>query len=272
MTAPLPLFPDGVPPDREPTNATVILPPPSAPLDVARVLLERRTDEVGRLLLRKWRGDWATYIGPHWCVEDPEAVRKWLYEQTESALYKEKVRAGYEEVPWSPDKGKIDRLLDAMAAVCLLDEAIDAPAWLPSGKSAAGYVPCINGLVDVSTPADHPADPGVLRAHLHPIYVQPQRGRTCRVVEFLRTLWPPVPAPPDCPGHVVSGVLQRCTGLHDAEEIRTLRQWFGYVLSGRLDLQKMCLVIGPPRSGKGTIARILRDLWVWRTARPRRLR
>lgn len=43
----------------------------------------------------------------------------------------------------------------------------------------------------------------------------------------------------------------------DPDSIETLQEWFGYVISGRTDLQKMLLVIGPPRTGKGTIARTL---------------
>lgn len=47
---------------------------------------------------------------------------------------------------------------------------------------------------------------------------------------------------------------------HDPDTVTTLRQWFGYVLSGRTDLQKMLLVIGPPRSGKGVLAHVLTQL------------
>jgi putative DNA primase/helicase len=39
-----------------------------------------------------------------------------------------------------------------------------------------------------------------------------------------------------------------------------LQEWFGYVLSGRTDLHKVLLLIGPTRSGKGTIARVLTAL------------
>src|SRR5262249_9626887 len=47
---------------------------------------------------------------------------------------------------------------------------------------------------------------------------------------------------------------------HDAEAIDALQEWFGYVLSPATRLQKMLLLVGPPRSGKGTIARILAEL------------
>jgi putative DNA primase/helicase len=39
-----------------------------------------------------------------------------------------------------------------------------------------------------------------------------------------------------------------------------LQEYFGYVLSGRLDMQKMLLLVGPIRGGKGTIARMLTAL------------
>lgn len=37
------------------------------------------------------------------------------------------------------------------------------------------------------------------------------------------------------------------------EEYRLLRQWFGYLLSGSKDQQKALVLVGPTRSGKGTI-------------------
>lgn len=42
----------------------------------------------------------------------------------------------------------------------------------------------------------------------------------------------------------------------ETEEYRLLRQWFGYLLSGDKGQQKMLLLHGPTRSGKGTILKI----------------
>jgi putative DNA primase/helicase len=44
---------------------------------------------------------------------------------------------------------------------------------------------------------------------------------------------------------------------NDKESVALLQEYVGYVLSGRTDMQKMLLLIGPTRSGKGTIARML---------------
>jgi putative DNA primase/helicase len=45
-----------------------------------------------------------------------------------------------------------------------------------------------------------------------------------------------------------------------AAEMNALAEWFGYVVSGRLDLHKILLNVGPTRGGKGGIARILTAL------------
>ena len=46
----------------------------------------------------------------------------------------------------------------------------------------------------------------------------------------------------------------------DADSIAALQEFFGYVISGRLDLHKILLLVGPTRGGKGAIARVLGQL------------
>src|SRR5262249_16217788 len=46
----------------------------------------------------------------------------------------------------------------------------------------------------------------------------------------------------------------------DSESIDTLQEWFGYSLTPDTRHQKILLLLGPPRSGKGVIARVLRGL------------
>ncbi len=46
----------------------------------------------------------------------------------------------------------------------------------------------------------------------------------------------------------------------DIESIETLQEWFGYLLTPDTRQQKIFMLIGPPRSGKGTIARVLQSL------------
>jgi putative DNA primase/helicase len=46
----------------------------------------------------------------------------------------------------------------------------------------------------------------------------------------------------------------------DVESMELLRQWFGYCLTADTRQQKIMLMVGPKRSGKGTIARVMRSL------------
>ena len=47
---------------------------------------------------------------------------------------------------------------------------------------------------------------------------------------------------------------------NDAGSIRLLRQWMGYLISGSKTHQKIMVICGPPRSGKGTIAKVIQSL------------
>jgi energy-coupling factor transporter ATP-binding protein EcfA2 len=46
----------------------------------------------------------------------------------------------------------------------------------------------------------------------------------------------------------------------DAQSISTLQEWIGYLLTPDPRQQKILLLVGPRRSGKGTIARVIRGL------------
>ncbi len=46
----------------------------------------------------------------------------------------------------------------------------------------------------------------------------------------------------------------------DLKSLDLLQEWFGYCLTGDTSQQKMMLMVGPKRSGKGTIARVLAQL------------
>jgi putative DNA primase/helicase len=55
------------------------------------------------------------------------------------------------------------------------------------------------------------------------------------------------------------GFLKQLFG-DDMESIELLQDWFGYCLTPDTSQQKMLLIVGPKRSGKGTIGRVLREL------------
>ncbi|MFC8824942.1 phage/plasmid primase, P4 family [Streptomyces sp. NPDC057137] len=208
-------------------------PPPSNPMAVARVLLPSWTDE-GRPTLLHWRGQWMEWQGTHWRELDASEVRSVAYKELEHATFEfETPRGGIEVKDWAPTKKKIADLMEAMSAIRILSPTVDAPAWTDGTHQRTPIVACTNGLLDVITKELRPLTPDYFNLVSVPFDYVP--GAECpNWLAFLRKAWP-----------------------NDPEAVTAVQEWFGYVLSGRTDQQKILLVVGPTRSGKGTIARVL---------------
>lgn len=212
-----------------------LLPPPSEPAAVARVLVDRHHRESdGILTLRAWRGGFHRWAGGCWVEAEEAAIRAWLYRQVEHATY-EHPKNG--PMPWAPTRHKIADLADALRAVTHLDEHVNPPAWLDdaAGDPPVGELVAVgNGLLHVRTRLLHPHTPRLFNRVAVPFDYDPDAPAPARWVKFLEELWPDDPDP-----------------------AAALAEFFGYVLSGETRLHKILLAVGPTRSGKGTIARVL---------------
>ena len=94
-----------------------------------------------------------------------------------------------------------------------------------------------SGLFDVERRLLLPHTPLFFNQTAVPFDYRPEAPQPTRWLAFLNQLWPNEPA-----------------------AIAVLGEWFGYVISGRLDLHKLLLMVGPTRGGKGVIARLLTAL------------
>ncbi|MFF2641047.1 phage/plasmid primase, P4 family [Streptomyces niveus] len=216
------------------------LPSPSNPMAVARRLLPDWQNEDGQMLYRRWRGSWMSWTGTCWREMDDAQVRKAMYERLEHAIYRTPTKDGEtEERDWAPTKPKISNLLDALGSITLLPTDTDAPSWVDrdrTNEDDGPIVACTNGLLRIRDRALRPHTPDFFNLVSVPFAYNP--NATAPTWErFLAGIWP-----------------------DDPEAIQALQEWFGYVLSGRTDQQKILLVKGPSRSGKGTIARVLKEL------------
>lgn len=93
-----------------------------------------------------------------------------------------------------------------------------------------------NGLLNLDTGQLEDSDPNLFSMNLMSTRFDPNAEYDLWL-KFLEQLWP-----------------------DDAESIEALQRWFGYVLSPNCWLQKIMLMIGPKRAGKGIITRISRKL------------
>lgn len=222
-----------------------LFPPPSAPLDVARKLYEDYRIDGMRTLL-SWRGGFMRWHETHWSELDTAELRSRIYDTLGEADYLHPIREkGYvvdeERRPWTPDIRKVANVIEALAAVGHLSSEIDPPAWIDlhsAAETAAGQVvSCKNGLLDLSSRTLHAHSPALFNLVHVPFAYDADAPEPAMWLEFLRSVWG-----------------------DDLESIALLQEYFGYILSGRLDMQKLLMLIGPTRSGKGTIARALTQL------------
>jgi putative DNA primase/helicase len=102
---------------------------------------------------------------------------------------------------------------------------------------AARMISCENGLLELTerTLCDH--TPALFNVVSVPFAYDHDAATPTVWLGFLASIWP-----------------------DDPNSVALLQEYMGYVLCGRTDMQKMLLLIGPTRSGKGTIARMLTEL------------
>jgi putative DNA primase/helicase len=206
---------------------------PSKPMAVARQLAAVDYTHPERALrLRHWRGSWWSWHTTAWAELEQRAVASAAYTFTEHATYWDP-KTG-QATAWAPTRHKIGDLLDALAAIVHLPEETLSPGWLDGRTYDGLLVSCANGLLDVSRRELLPHTPAFFNATSVPFPYDADALEPTSWLRFLENLWG-----------------------DDADSVGALQEWFGYVVSGRLDLQKILLLIGPTRAGKGVIARIL---------------
>jgi putative DNA primase/helicase len=215
----------------------VPLPPPTVPMDVARVLArERFTHASDCPTLRHWRGGWWQWRTSRWDEVDYRATRAEAYRFTERATYMSTNSKGEDELkPWAPNRHKVADLLEALAAISHLSDNVSQPSWIDAPDAPEGViVACANGLLDVGRRTLLEHDPRFFNQTSVPFEYDVGAEPPARWLAFLDELWP-----------------------EDEDSVRALAEWFGYIVSGRLDLHKILLLVGPTRGGKGVIARTL---------------
>lgn len=216
-------------------NEQSLWPSPREPLKVARRIAQTRTTD-GVCVIRRWRGDWLEWKLTHWETVEDATIRKLLYSTLEDAEYATK-----DEIKdWAPTRHKIANVTEALGAVTHLEDWRNPPEWTSYPSSYAvtpkpsQLVSAQNGLLDVSKRELIGHTPHLFNTVSVPFDYDPDAPPPEKWLAFLDQLWP-----------------------DDSESIRALQQFVGYVLSGRTDLHKILLLVGPTRAGKGVIARVV---------------
>jgi putative DNA primase/helicase len=219
----------------------VNIPAPSDPMQVCRLVIGLNYTAEEMLTLRRWRHDWMLWTGPHWKKLTEQDIKAALYEFTEHAQYQGVDKKGEPKTcRWSPTRSKVANLVDALESITNTPDDTEAPEWVHSHRDdvhARNLIAFSNELLDVATRETMQHTPALFNTSSVPYEYSPDADEPKTWLAFLESVWP-----------------------NDPDSVALLQEWFGYVLSGRTDLQKLLLMLGPPRSGKGIMSRILTAL------------
>jgi len=195
----------------------------------------KTTEEAGLFRLRFWRGTFHFWQRGAYREQGSPEVRASLI--------------GYvNEFASRVTTSTVNNFLDQVRAQAILPGRYDPPAWL-SERSADDWPPdevlvCRNGLVHLPSlvsgkrPYLVPPTPRFFSTSaLDFDFSCSEAPSPENWYRFLGQLWP-----------------------DDPESVATLQEWFAYCLTPDTRLQKILLLVGPGRSGKGTIGRVLRGL------------
>jgi len=207
-----------------------------APLVSARQFLLRGHTLDGTRTLHHQNGTFYFWGGSHYTELAPEEMRERLYRFLDGA---KRIDDRNQVVPFDPTKNKVANVMEAAAAEAQLAQRTRPPAWLGDGTNlpAGEVIACSNVLLHLPTRDTRAHTPDFFTLNALAFAYDAAAPEPAEWLRFLASIWP-----------------------DDQEAINTLQEAFGLFLTGDTRHQKAILVVGPKRSGKGTIARVLTDL------------
>lgn len=228
-----------------PPAGTFVADDPKKPALNAVRCLDALFSHEDRYVLMYYRENFYQWGETHWEVIATDTLTARVYKLFEHAVFAGSVGTGQNRMPaWQDfdiNKAKLSEILEAMKHQIIIDRMVAAPSWIYDGLPVAypelpanEMIACQNLLVHAGSRRGYSHTPNLLNHFSVPYSYDANADVPDTWMRFLHELWP-----------------------DDIESIETLQEIFGYLLTRRTDLQKMFMLIGPPRSGKGTIIRVL---------------
>lgn len=213
-------------------SGAAFAPDASDPMEVARHIADEFEHEDGSYTLMVVDDDIWLHNETHWEAVKKSRLEGRLWRRMDKELVQKLVEGEWKTVRWAPTEGKVGNLTRAILATNMRNEAPEFNSWIESPMPGI-HVPLANGILDVAAGVLRPNTPRYFNTWSLPFDYDPE-AECPGWVEFLNT--------------VFEG---------DPESVRLVKQYFGYIISGRTDLEKILLIVGPTRSGKGTIGEML---------------
>jgi putative DNA primase/helicase len=195
------------------------------------ILAAAELDGLSRL--RFWRGSFWWYSRGCYREKPSDEVRGEIVNRLNERLFNVRGR-------------NVSDVMEHVKAKAMMPSSFEPPTWL--AKPAISWVAdeCLAtenaivhlpSLVERRQPCEIPATPSLLTTTATEFPLDLNAPRPATWLQFLDALW-----------------------SDDPQSVAALQEWFGYLLVPDTRRQKLLMLVGPKRSGKGTIARVLTAL------------
>ena len=222
-----------------PSRSGRIVLPEGVPTTAAEIFVQSEFVQGGHRSLHFYRGSFYHWCSTHYTTVEYNAIRARLYAFLDKACTTKDERL----VPFNPTTTKVNQIFDALKMGVYLDANLEVPflvpgqTELPTDLPLRKFIACSNGLLNIDTGELLRHTPAVFNVNALDYNYDPDAPDPERWHQFLQELWP------------------------DDEEAReTLQEIAGLLLTADTSFQKIFLVLGPPRSGKGTIGHVFEGL------------
>lgn len=216
---------------------------PKAPLPIAEALIHGHYLHQGLRTLHYCADSFLEWSGIKYIEVSEMKLRQIVYNFLRDA--KKINNKGHLE-NFNPDLNKVNQVIDALRAICHQNgQPAGGPFWLDDHRdiNPRQLIAFQNGLLNLEEWLTNPSSPllahtpslmniNALNFDYNAAVYEPQEW-LC----FLNSIW-----------------------KEDLQSQDTLQEWVGYLLTQDTSQHKILLLIGPPRSGKGTIGRVLHEL------------
>ncbi len=223
---------------QSPTTEEKVILDPSDPARSAREFLDRKYTRNGESILVRYQAAFYLWNGScHRQVADEKVHDEiWLF--CEGALCDTKDGP----VPFKPNRDKVGNILVGLRARIQLD-GIEAPAWINKleGPNPLECLSCKNGILHVPSRKLLPPTPNFFCMSATDVEYDPN----AKAPHFHKWL---------------KEIFKGEDGKHDQMACDTLQEFSGYFLTSDTSQEKILLIVGPRRSGKGTFARAMTRL------------
>lgn len=200
---------------------------------IARTFTEDNYYFEGIKVLINTQGTWFAYLNNCYVEKAEEQLRKELTEYLDISF--RRTQSGISK--FLPTNTLLNSIFNNLRSLCFI-ENLNSPAWIYNKKKdTSDIVSMENGIVDLKTKKLSPLTPELFNVNILPYKYIENSQRPEKFLNFLDEIF-----------------------AGDNESIETLQEILGYLITNNTSQQKIFMLIGPPRSGKGTLIKIISNL------------